>query len=109
MITLPTVPVTVSPEAAARIAELGRQAEVERMLEYVRSHVPELVRIEVVLNERYEEESPPGVAIDAYSQRPFDPADRTESELCRWMVTTFPPEVLEHLHVWHYPETVHAR
>jgi hypothetical protein len=103
-----TVPASITPEAADRIAELGVSAQVERMLEYVRYHIPELARIEVVLNERYDEDAPPGIAIDAYSQRPFDPADRTDSDLSRWMVTTFPPEVLEHIHVWHYREPAHA-
>ena len=29
-----TVPVTITPEAAARVAELGLQAELERMVEH---------------------------------------------------------------------------
>ncbi len=103
-----TIPVTVTPQAAARIGELGMQAEVERMLDYARHHIPELVRIEVVLHERYDEDSPPGIAIDAFSQRRYDPADRTDAELCRWMVATFPPEVREHIHLWNYPEAGHA-
>ncbi len=108
MSTSATIPVTVTPQAAARIGELGMQAEVERMLDYARHDIPELVRIEVVLNERYDEDSPPGVAINAYSQRPYDPADRTDAELCRWMVRTFPPGVLEHIHLWNYLEAGHA-
>jgi hypothetical protein len=108
MNTSAAVPVTVAPEAAARIAELGMHAQVDRMLDYARQHIPELVRIEIVLNERYEEDAPSGVAIDTYSQRPFDSADRTDAELSRWMVTTFPPEVLEHIHLWHYLEADHA-
>jgi hypothetical protein len=84
------------------------QAEVERMLDYARQNIPELVRIEVVLNDRYDEESPPGVAIDAYGQRPFNPADRTDSGICRWMVKSFPAQVLEHIHLWNYLESGHA-
>src|SRR5262245_21780312 len=103
-----TIPLTIAPEAATRIAELGMQAEVDHMLDYARRHIPNLVRVEVVLNERYDEDSPPGVAIDAYSQRPFDLADRVDEELCRWMIRTFPPEVLEHIHMCHYLEANHA-
>jgi hypothetical protein len=97
-----TIPVTFTAQATARIGELGMQAEVERMLEYARHNIPDLVRIKVGLNERYDDDSPPGVAIDAYSRRPYDPDDRIDSELCRWMVKTFPPEVLEHIHMWDY-------
>jgi hypothetical protein len=41
----------------------------------------------------------PGVAIEAYGTRPFDPNDTLRADLTRWAVDTFPPEVLEHLHV----------
>ncbi len=94
-----TTPATVTPEAAARITELGFQAEVDRMIGHARQNLPDLVRIEVVLAERYDMGGAPGVAVEAYSNRPFDPADRTSSELARWAVTHFPPEVLEHLHL----------
>jgi hypothetical protein len=50
MTTSTTAPVTVTPEAAARIAELGLQAAVDRMIQYVRGNLPELTRIEAVLN-----------------------------------------------------------
>lgn len=80
------------------------QAEVDRMLDYARRHIPELVRIEIVLNDRYDEDSAPGIAIDVYSQRQFDPTDKTDSVLSRWMINSFPPEVLKHIHMWHYLE-----
>jgi hypothetical protein len=104
MSTLTAIQTSVAPEAAARIAELGMQTEVDRMLDYARRHIPGLVRMEVILNERYDEDSPSGVAIDVYSQRQFDPADQTDSVLSRWMINSFPPEVLEHLHMWYYLE-----
>ncbi len=37
-----TFPVSITPEAAARVAELGMQAELERMLEHTRQTVPGL-------------------------------------------------------------------
>src|SRR5262245_16695803 len=92
-----TIPVTVTPEAAARIAELGFQPHVDRMIEHAREHIPEARRIEVWLNERYDEDSPPGVAVDVWCARDFDPDDRTDWDLGYWVVNTFPPEVLEHL------------
>jgi hypothetical protein len=91
-----TIPVTVTPEAAARIAELGFEKQVEQMIEYAR-HMPQVIRIEVVLNDRYDMGGEPGVAIEAYSTREYDPNDTTRRDRIRWEVDTFPPEVLEHL------------
>jgi hypothetical protein len=92
------VPVTVTPEAAARVAELGFQTQIEQMIEHAR-HLPDVVRIEVVLNERYDMGGEPGVSVWAWATRPFDPNDSTDRDLTRWEVDTFPPEVLEHLHI----------
>jgi hypothetical protein len=93
------VPLTVTPEAAARIAELGFHKQVEQMIDYARQQIPKLVRIEVVLTDRYDMGGPPGVTIKAWTDRDFDPADTTYDSLVRWVVATFPPEVLEHLHL----------
>jgi hypothetical protein len=109
MTTTANIPVTVTPEAAARIAELGFEAPLERMLDYARTRLPEIVRIEVELNERYDLGGEPGVAVEAYSRRPFDPAERADDDLADWLIRTFPPEVLEHLHVSYRPGADHAR
>jgi hypothetical protein len=91
-----TVPVTITPEAAARVAELGMQAELERMVEHTRQSVPGLRRIEVTLTPPYGERPSSGINIEAYTDRPFIEGDRTWSDWGRWKVTTFPPEVCEH-------------
>ena len=106
--TCAALPVTVTPEAAARIAALGLQARVDRMIAYARQNLPDLVRIDVVLNERYDMGGEPGVAIEAYSQRPFDPVERIPGKLAEWVVDHFPPEVLEHLHLSYLPGANHA-
>jgi hypothetical protein len=97
MTTSATVPVTVTPEAAARIATLGFQAQVNRILDYARQHLHDLDRIEVELHDRYDLGDEPVLAIEAYGRRPFDPADKSENEMDHWIVREFPPEVLEHL------------
>src|SRR5438309_1074109 len=96
MTTTKTIPVTWTPEAAARVAELGFQAQVDQMIEYARRNLPEVMRIEVILNDRYDMGGEPGVAIEVYSQDP-DPTGRIRSQLLRWSVLEFPPEVAEHL------------
>jgi hypothetical protein len=108
MTTSATIPVSVTPEAAARIAELGFQPQVDRMIEYARQHLPELVQIEVVLNERWDTGGEPGVAIEAWSRRPYNPVERISWKLTEWMVANFPSEVLEHLHMSYHPGPEHA-
>jgi hypothetical protein len=103
-----SIPVTVTPEAAARIAELGFQAQVDQMIEYARTQLPEIVRIEVELYDRYELGDEPGLSVDAWSSRPFDPAEHISRDLSKWSVNTFPPEVLQHLTIGYHPGPDHA-
>jgi hypothetical protein len=94
------IPLTVTPEAARRLAELGFQEQAEQMIDYARQHVPRLARIEVVLTDRYDLGGPPGVTVRAWTaDHEFDPADRTYENLLGWKIATFPPEVLEHLNL----------
>jgi hypothetical protein len=108
MTTSATVPLTVAPEAATRIAALGLQAAVERMIDRARRSLPELERIEVLLYDRYEAGDEPGIAIETYSRRPFDPSERPDQDLIRWTVTEFPPEVLQHVLIDYHPGAPHA-
>lgn len=108
MATSTVVPTIVSSAAKARIAELGFNAQVERMIDYARANLPRLLRIEVMLNERDDEESPPGVAVAAYSQEGAASAGRVFGDLASWATAEFPPEVLEHLHLSYHPETPHG-
>jgi hypothetical protein len=88
-----TIPVTVTPEAAARVAELGMQVELERMLEHTRRTVPGLRAIEVQLALPHDTGNETSVVIEAtreHSRLPYDP---TDSDWGRWKVTTFPPDV----------------
>jgi hypothetical protein len=90
------VPVSVTPEAAARVAELGMQDQFEAMLDHARGTVPGLRRIEVTLAPRYETGDEPGVSIEAFTAGPFAPGDRTTWNWNAWMIDTFPPSVCEH-------------
>lgn len=92
-----TVPVTIRPEATARVAELGMQTELQQMIEHARQVVPDLAAIEVEVAERYDAGGEPGVSVIAYSDRPFIPEDNTAWEIRSWAVETFPPHVLQHL------------
>ena len=63
-------PVTVTPEAMARIAELGMQAELERMLEHTRKTVPGLRAIEVQLALPYDTGNETSIVIEASRRVP---------------------------------------
>jgi hypothetical protein len=91
-----TVPLMVTPEAAARVAELGMQREFEQMLEHVRQTVPGLLAIEVELAEPYDTGDEPSVLIQAIMKNPHLEYDSTDWDYAAWKVDTFPPEVCMH-------------
>jgi len=98
-----TVPVTITPEAAKRTAELGFQTQVQSMIDYALQNLPDLDRIEVVLNEHDEPGIEDGLCIDVYSHHPYDPADTLDSRIIRDLITLYPPDVLIHLILdYHY-------
>ncbi len=104
-----TIPVIVTPQAAARIAELGFQSQVDRMIEHARQVLPQLERFEVALNERYDMGGDSGVAIEAHGKHPSPVDDGIFGKLADRMVNIFPPEVLEHLSIDYHPGEPHAR
>jgi hypothetical protein len=103
------VPVTITPEAAVRLDELGMHKELEQMIAHAREVVPGLAAIEVEIAERYDTGGEPGINITAYSDQVFLPGDSTSWDLIRWDVETFPPQVLEHLCILLSPGKPHAR
>jgi hypothetical protein len=109
MTTSMTVPVTVTSQAAARIAALSLEAALHRMIEYIRQNLSELTRIEVVQYERDELGDKPGLAVDVYCPfESYDPSARIRGKLGEWLVSKFPAEVLEHLTIDYLPEAPNA-
>jgi hypothetical protein len=101
------VPVTVTPEAAARVAELGMQEPYEAFLNYARA-VPGVRLIEVKLNERYDTGDEPGVFIEVFVAGGEDAWDELDRRCGNWYVQEFPPEVCEHFLMTVSPEGWHA-
>jgi hypothetical protein len=92
-----TIPVTVTPEAAAHVAELGMQKELEQMLEHARQTIPGLLRLDVILVPPYDTGDEDSVLIQATQDLAFHgPNDRTYWEWGGWKVETFPPDVCRH-------------
>jgi hypothetical protein len=103
-----SIPVTVSQEAAERIAELDYKAEFEQMLDRVRELVPELVSINVWLIPPYDTGDEPSIILDAYRNgRPPIP-DPVQDEYERWVLATFSPNVWRHFSLSVLPEVSHA-
>jgi hypothetical protein len=91
-----TIPVRVSPEAEARVAQLGVRRELEIMLEHTKEVVPGLRSITVSLEDRYDHGDEPVLLISAEVPGPGSVDDPTQRLWDRWVIETFPPEVLEH-------------
>lgn len=92
-----TIPATITFEAAAHVAELGMQAELDQMLERARQLIPGLQRFEVMLVEPYDTGDEMSVLIDAYrdiSSR--DPDGQSYDAWRDWRLATFSPDVNRH-------------
>jgi hypothetical protein len=100
MQTHTAIPVTVTPEAADRVAELGLQTEFEHMLEHARQTIPGLQRIEVELAPPYDMGDEDRVRIQAFRDPATrTPEDRTWREWIDWEISTFSPDVLRYIGV----------
>jgi hypothetical protein len=109
MDTATTVPVTVQPEAAALVKELGYEVPYEQMLDYIRRHVPGLRRIAVTYGDVYAPGEWPAVIFEVYR----DPAtngleDRTGRQMSNWKITTFHPDVWRYFTVFLWDDVAHA-
>ncbi len=87
-----TIPVTIAPEAAERVAELGMGRELERMLDYLRGEVRGVLSIDVQLALPYDTGDDAGISFDVLLDCPW--SDLGPRRAIRdWMVHTFPPHV----------------
>jgi hypothetical protein len=92
-----TVPLTVTPEAAAHIAQLGMQRECDLMIEHTRQTVPYLRSIAVTLEEPYDTGDEPGIVIWSTVDHPHPLEDPSETQWSNWKVTTFSPDICRHI------------
>ena len=102
MPTVATIPVTIQPDAAAFLAEIGQERELERMLEHARSTIPHLRALDVGLHD-FPETGPPSLTIYAHRDPYPGPSDRAGLKFGDWMGDTYPPEVLQNISL----QTVH--
>jgi hypothetical protein len=93
MATITVVPITITPDAAMRVAELGMHTELDRMLEHTRQAVPGLRSIEVQLALPYDTGDETSIVIQATMDNPHQDDDTTDTEWAKWQVRTFSAEV----------------
>ena len=89
-----TIPTTLDPDAAAFLAEIGQERELEVLLDHARATIPNLIGLHVVLHD-FPETGPPSLTIEAYRDPAPEGRDEAGREFSRWMGATFPPRVLQ--------------
>ena len=92
MATGTDIPLTVSDEAAALIAEWGMQREFEQMVEHTRQTVPGLKSIAAIADFGPCGDDP-GVILCSLRADPGPGHDRTDWDWGSWQIATFPPQV----------------
>jgi hypothetical protein len=103
-----TIPITVTPEAAERVAALGMDRELGQMLEHTRRVVPGLRAIEVREALPYDTGDETTIVIEAVRDNPHLADDPTERAWGDWQCATFPPQVCQHFVLLCVYETDHA-
>jgi hypothetical protein len=96
MTTTTTIPVSITPEATARIATLGMQREFDEMLEHTRRTIDHLHAIDVGLEEKPDDEDDPTIVITPLRVGSISADDRADWNWMEWFVRTYPPEVIRH-------------
>jgi hypothetical protein len=89
------IPVLIEPDAAERIAELGLQKELDKMLDHAKQTVPGLHRLRVEVDYRANMGEEDALTIWAYREYPGgEPEnDRADRQFGLWAIDTFPPDV----------------
>jgi hypothetical protein len=98
MATTATIPVNISDEAAARIAELGMQREFEEMIEHAKQALPGVRWIDVTLTDSPEEPGDLRIRISPHRPPPsnLNELDRAECGYIDLFIQAFSPQVCEH-------------
>lgn len=94
MAPLTTIPVTITPSAAARIEQLGMQRELQTMIDHTRETISGL---EEIIVETWDDPSEPGephISIEGWRTGRWVPGDRPEHAWVSWFVNAFHPDVL---------------
>jgi hypothetical protein len=102
-------PVTVSPDAAARLAELGFQRHADDLIEQAIRILPGLQSLNLTLVPSYEMDDIPWFILECHGDRPESGARDALVALYTWRAENMPFEVGRHFMVsWVGPGETHA-
>jgi hypothetical protein len=104
------VSVVIEPDAAARVAELGMEAELQRMLEHLKQSVPNLHTLRVEFDAQCNPDEMASIILWAHREMPEDPlTDDVHWNFGGWLAETFSPEVCLTFVLQSIPEEPHGR
>ena len=103
-----TVPVTITPEATAYVAELGMQREFEEMLAHALQFFPDLRSIQVELEPAYDGDMPCVVFVPILNQRNAE-NQQLDLDWIGWKNNTFPMQIAMNFSMLAGYEESHAR
>lgn len=101
------IPVTITLEATAHIADLGLQNVFEQILDRARRTIPGLLSLTVTYQPGYEGDIP-CVLLEAESSD-YQAANKAAEAIGLWRVTEIPPQQGQHFLLWALPEYSHER
>jgi hypothetical protein len=90
------IQVTVEPEAAALVAELGMQAELEQMIDHARRTITGLQGLNVRFGPAYDTGEERVILQAIRDPASLDIKAWTWDQWSRWEITTFSPDVFRH-------------
>jgi len=93
MATATTVPVEITPEAAALIAEHGVDKDIQTMIEHTLQTVPDLHSVEVTRYDDPSEPIPPRIVLTAWRNKSAVDTHEVWKEWIAWYVRASPDEV----------------
>ena len=87
------IPVTIEPDAAKRVAELGMEQELQQMLSYLKQNLRGLHKLRVEKEDRSPMGEAPGIIIWAHREDLEPDYDPTQERFGRWCVDHLHPDV----------------
>src|SRR5437870_3285231 len=90
---LETIPLSITPDAAQYIGNMGLQEPYRKIVDGIPLRVPGVHAIAVSLQQPYELGGGPRIILDVTRDSATAGSDPTEQNWARWLIETWPPEI----------------